>query len=117
MESNFGVGDLSLLREHGDPAADEAVAGCVADASYDEAKRTLGRLLRNLRNLDDDPDVKTWVQSAQPAPPWVQHLLVAEGQELFTEWSLTLSPPSSAHPCPLPTPPPRAWRSSSAPPS
>jgi hypothetical protein len=90
MESNFGVGDLSLLRQHGDPAADEAVAGCVADASYDEAKRTLGRLLRNLRNLDDDPDVKTWVQSAQPAPPWVQHLLVAEGQELFTEWSLDI---------------------------
>jgi hypothetical protein len=90
MESIFDVGRLPRLRHHGDPGADEVVAGLVADASYEEAEHTLTELLRSLRSLDGHPEVTNWIQSSQSTPPWVQSTLVAEGQEVFAEWSLDI---------------------------
>jgi ER-bound oxygenase mpaB/B'/Rubber oxygenase, catalytic domain len=90
MESIFDVGHLPRLRHRGDPVADHVVAGLVAGASYVEAEHTLGALLRSLRGLDDHPQVTDWIQGSEPTPPWVQGALVAEGQEIFAEWSLDI---------------------------
>jgi ER-bound oxygenase mpaB/B'/Rubber oxygenase, catalytic domain len=90
MEPIFDIGRLPGLRTHGDPVADGVVAGAVADASYEEAQRTLAMLLRSLRSLDDRPEVTNWIQGSQPTPPWQRYTSVAEGQELFTEWSLDI---------------------------
>jgi hypothetical protein len=96
MESIFDIGCLAARRGHGDPVADGVVAGVVAEAPSGEAEHALTGLLRSLRSLDDlddlgdHPDVTNWILGSQSAPPWVQTALVAEGQELFTEWSLDI---------------------------
>ena len=90
MEAIFDIGSLPRLRNQGDPVADGVVAGVLADASYEEAERTLVTLLLSLRNLDDHPEVTNWIGGSATTPPWVQGTLVAEGQGLFAEWSLDI---------------------------
>ena len=92
MESIFDIERLSSLRRQGDPAADAVVAGVVAGVPYQAAEQALVRLLRTLRSLEDDPVVAKWIEGSDSGPPpsWVRPDLVAQGQELFCEWSLDI---------------------------
>lgn len=88
MRPIFDTGRLPLLRGQGDPAADGVVAGALAGASSEEADEILTKLTRGLRSLDDSPEAANWIECVEATPAWVQSTLVAQGQELFTEWSL-----------------------------
>jgi hypothetical protein len=90
MESMCDIGRLTPLRQHGDRIADAVVADAVAGASYKDAVHILADLLRNLRSLHGDATVTGWIHEIHPTPPWVHATLVAQGQELFTEWSLDI---------------------------
>ena len=90
MESMFDAEDLLSLRPIGDPVADEVVLAEVRGDSNHDPMRILAALTNSLRDLDDSPVVAGWVNRAEPAPPWINEAMVAQGQDVFTEWSLDI---------------------------
>jgi hypothetical protein len=88
MAPIFESGRLLSMRGLGDSVADDIVVAALIGETPEQAARTLERLTRALRRLDDTPEVTEWIQRVEPSPPWRQEILVAQGQELFTEWSI-----------------------------
>jgi len=86
----FDAKDIPSLRRIGDPQADEVVLAELRGESGQDAMGVLAALTNSLRNLDDSPVVAGWVNSVEPPPPWVNDEMVAQGQEVFTEWSLDI---------------------------
>ncbi len=86
----FDGEDLVALRHVGDPIADEVVHAQVSDSSPLEARDILVGLTNTLRGLDDSPLVAAWVNRIEGAPSWVDATVVAQGQQVFREWSLDI---------------------------
>jgi hypothetical protein len=90
LESMFDAEDILSLRGIGDPVADEVVLAEMRGDSTHAAAGILAALTNSLRDLDDSPTVAGWVNRVEAAPPWIDDEMVAQGQDVFTEWSLDI---------------------------
>jgi len=86
----FDAEDILSLRGIGDPVADEVVLAEIRGDATHAAAGILTALTNSLRDLDDSPTVAGWVNRVEAAPPWIDNEMVAQGQDVFTEWSLDI---------------------------
>ncbi len=80
-----GLPELELLREVGDPLADQAVAAFFADAERLEPRELFVRLVQHVRLPDEQrvPAIRAYFATAAQRPDWVNDDAVSRGQEFF----------------------------------